>query len=39
MLLDANDLGHSGRPRPFEHLPWRLILEDRTCVNDRATVT
>src|SRR6266446_171152 len=26
MLLDANDLGHSGRPRPFEHLPWRLIL-------------
>jgi len=38
MLLDANDFGHSGRARPFEHLPWRLILEDSTCVNDRATV-
>src|SRR5215472_303565 len=28
LLLDANDLGHSTRPRPFKHPCWRLVLED-----------
>src|SRR5262249_777936 len=36
LLLDANDLGHSTRPRPFEHPCWRLVLEDGACIEDSA---
>src|SRR5262249_60582976 len=36
LLLDANDLGHSTRPRPFKHPCWRLVLEDGACIENSA---
>src|SRR5262245_54946268 len=38
LLLDANDLGHSTRPRPFKHPCWRLVLEDGACIEDSAAI-
>jgi hypothetical protein len=37
-VLSADDLGNPPRPRPFEYLCWRPILENGACIEDGAAV-
>jgi hypothetical protein len=37
-VLKADDFGHPLRPWPFEHLCWRLILQNGPCIEDGTTV-
>ena len=39
LSLNANDLGHSARPRPFKHSCWRFVLEDGARIEDSAATT